>query len=195
LRTVFGEQLERQGLGHPYHEDMGYLSAKSDLAFMEQLRANVEAMWAKEDAYADWRPPTFHSLEEPPDVKSNPDYQAIRERVAKDQHRAQGVARRLEVGHSLSNILWDGQFQPPRQDVRDAPNAIIGAAEHEFERERRHVRNPLWWVGRGVDTVLGLPTTVLVKLGANRDKLENEVWPKVITPVLIAALLVWLGLK
>lgn len=173
---------------------MSYWSAKSDLEFMEKFKADVCALWAKEDEYANWQHPNPRYLGPQPDVEDDPAYQEVRERIAKGMTRAEGIARRLRVGHSLSNLLWTGYHQPDRQSVRDALNGTVGAVEDEVRIERRHIWNPLWWLLHG-------PFLLLRSAGINTDKVEQRLWSRVLVQfavdlavgVLAALVLVALG--
>jgi hypothetical protein len=174
---------------------VSYWSAKADLDFMRVFHADLEAMWKKVDDHATWQPSSFRYLGPRPSVRDDLDYQQVRSRIAKGTTRAERIARRLKTGHSLSNVLWDsGPYKVPRQSVTDAVNVTIGAAEDEVRAELRHVRNPLWWLSQVIDVVLRLPLIVLSKMGADTEKLQKEVWPKMITAAFYA-LLTWLGLR
>lgn len=179
---------------------MSYWSAKSDLAFMESFRADVLDMWARDDANANWQHPNPRYLGHPPDLDDDAEYQEVRTRIAQGMNRAEEIARRHAVGHSISIILRDwGRTPPSRQNVMDGVNRTVGAVAEEVRIERKHVLNPAWWALQVLAFVLRIPLMVAGLMGADREKLEKDVWPRVLSAVLstvlIAALLAWLGLK
>lgn len=198
---------------------MSYWSAKADLTFMKGFQADVTDLWRREDDAANWRPADFRSLEEPPDVKDDPDYQKVRERVAKGISRALRVATRLQIPVELVStpppviagsapairttmfeaILTDRTYRRiPRQEIEDDLNRTVGACEDEVRVERRHVLNPAWWLWTAFIFILRIPFIVLKAAGFNTEKFEDELWAKLLKVgevVLIAYLLARLGLN
>jgi hypothetical protein len=198
---------------------VSYWSTKSDLEFMERFHADVKALWALEDKYQEAaRRRNFRDLSDPPNFEDDPEYQKVREAVARGISRASHIAARLGVPVGLTSypapavggpIIQTNLFEVilrdtthrgiPRQDIVDGLNRTVGASEEEVRAERRHVLNPAWWGLQAIAFILRVPLEVAVMMGADRSKLEKEVWPRVLSAVLsavlIAVLLAWLNLK
>jgi hypothetical protein len=173
---------------------VSYWTAKADLKFMGKFRADMNEMWALEDKYDEAeRARNFRDLSDPPDVKDDPDYQEVRERVAKGMTRAIDIAYRLKVPVGIVStpppviagsspvirttmfdvILTDRTYRRiPRQEIKDDLNRTVGVAEDEVRAEWRHVWNPLWWLLHG-------PFLLLRSAGLNTEKVERQWWSRV----------------
>jgi hypothetical protein len=197
---------------------VGYLRAKSDLDFIQQFADHVAALWMHEGKAAqqvrdrgeyvspmDWQP-TLQMVAS----QRDPEYQVARRLVASEMSRAVGITVSLGVPsvmrvdgvpfHLLEAILADpsrGSIQ--QQTLIDTLHRVIAAADDNAHKELRRAFNPFSWLLRIVTFVLRLPLEVAKLMGADGVKLEREVWPKVLSAVLsavlIAAALAWLGLQ
>lgn len=189
---------------------MSYWSAKSDLQFIQAFKSDVDELWKLEDKYANWQHPNPRYLGNPPDVKDDPDYQKVRERVAKGVSRATRIASRLQVPVALVSspppviarsaptirttmfevILTDRTYRRiPRQEIKDDLNRAVGACEDEVRAERRHALNPAWWLWTAFVFILRIPFIVLKAAGFNTDKFESELWAKLFKLAYAAGLL------
>jgi hypothetical protein len=154
---------------------VSYWSAKSDLKFMREFREAVGKKWELEDDYANWEHPTNHRYLGPrPEVTDDALYKEDRGRIAEQMNRAEAIARRHKVQHSMSVVLRDGGNapSPDRQRMLDGVNRAVGAVEEEVRDERPHIWNPLWWLLHG-------PFMLLRSAGVNTDKAERHLWSRV----------------
>lgn len=150
---------------------------------MRSFKSDVEEVWRLEDEHEEWARQwsraNFRSLQDPPDrLKDDPNYNAVRERVAKGLTRALDIAsqQRVPVGivshpppaiagaaptiqtSSFEIVLKDRTYRQggiPRQDIKDDLNRTVGAVEDQVRVELRHVRNPAWWLWMGLPPCCG----------------------------------------
>jgi hypothetical protein len=161
---------------------------------MHDFRSDVLAKWELEDQYAKWEHPTNpRYLGERPSVSDDQTYKEVRARIANHTNRAEALARRHHVGHSMSIILRDGSGgpSPGRSGMLDGVDRTVGAIEEVLEAERHRVWNPLWWLLHG-------PFMLLRSAGVNTEGVERRLWSRVAVQLgvdvavgLLAALIVY----
>jgi len=183
---------------------------------MEGFREDVLDLRAREEAARSWRPSSFRSLEQPPDVQDDPAYQQARERVAQGMSRAVRIGRSLGVPVDMRShpapavggpvidvnlfeaVLVDGtgrRMNP--QWVVDALNRTVGECQEAVRVERLRAWNPFYWLWVAFVFVLRIPFLLLEATGFDVAKIENHLWGrlfKVAEVVGIAYLLARLGL-
>lgn len=191
---------------------MKYLDAKSDLAFIQKFKTDVEKLWALEDSGREGNDTstlprrTARSVERSYAQRAE-EYEPARDEVSKGLLRATRLAHRLGVPVVITSypamavggpvidqelfqaVLFDASHGGvPRTNIRDALVQTEGACGERLERERRYLRNPLNWIKEGITFILRLPFLLVKTTGFDVAKIEDHLWGKLFKLLFLIAL-------
>jgi len=205
---------------------MEYFKARSDLEHIKKFRDDVIELGRMEDQASDelqhYRrsrliiPAEYQKAIQKAANHTIKNYPDVRERVAKDIHRAvklgykHGISSNVKsapppaVGGIIisQNILMaaiaDNSYGGiERQLILDTLNMIIGACETHVEAEWSRLKNPLNWLREGLKFVIRIPFMIFEASGFNVSKVEEHLFAKlfkVIEVIVIIYILFRLGL-
>jgi hypothetical protein len=199
---------------------MGFLRAKSDLAFAKKFREAVIELWGFEDEASarlnnrGGRRPILHGDRQRETIalsSQQTGYSEARQSVSQRVIRASRIADRLRVPHRYvsfpapaiggPNIELD-LFQAiladtshggiERHILGDALHQLFGAAQDEFDKQRRNLINPLYWVKELIIAILRIPFMLIEASGFDVGKIEDNLFGKLFKVLEILAL-IWIG--
>lgn len=190
-----------------------WLQAKSDLRFMNEFRSLVHSLWAKEDAASKGGTrPIARGFTEYQQViqaraSENPEYTALRDRIAKGMTRAIRLAHRhaavvdISVAPApaiggpiqpinlfytvLRDTTWDGVG---RQWVDDSLAQTVGACEAQVAKSFRQMVNPLCWIKEALVLAVRLPFILVSVSGFDVGKVEDHALGKLFKLLELAAI-------
>ena len=84
----------------------------------------------------------------------------------------------------LENIFRLHELELSPQHLTDVIERAIGVYENDYWSAVIRTFNPLFWIGRILDKIVGLPFLFLEKIGFNRDRAEGSFIGKIVKGIL-----------
>jgi hypothetical protein len=200
---------------------LSWRRAKADLACVLEYEENLAELWRLEDAACEqalrgYYGPLFPSERQAAiqhDASRDPQYQVVRDRVARATNRIQRIARENRIATNLgslpppavggaiipvnlfSAVLHDNSHGGiDRQRIVDALNQTRGAAAERIGTEFWRMLNPLHWVKEALVFVLRIPFMLIEATGFDMGKVEDHVLSKIFK-FLELGLLLWIAIR
>lgn len=199
---------------------LSWRRAKADLVHVLKYQEDVAELWRFEDAaqtldasFGGWRGPSEHQAAVQDAAGRDPQYQVVRDRVARATNRIQRIAHQNGIAANLKSLpapavggaiipinLFDVVLHDNshgginRQWIVDALNQTRGAAVERVETEFRKLLNPLQWIKDALVLVLRIPFMLIEATGFDARKVEDHLVGKVFKFLELSVLL-WIAVR
>lgn len=199
---------------------LSWLRAKKDLEHILKYQVDLQLLWQIEAAASKalngssfWSIPSEYQRAVQRKASGVPEYQKVRDRVARATPRMKRIAYQANLGtefiscpppavggpvirvNAFDAVLTDCSHGGiPQQSIIDLLNQTRGTAEDNIHAELIKSINPFHWLKELIVLILRIPFVLVQATGFNVEKVEDHLLSKIFKFAELV-FIIWLGFK